>query len=81
MKFCETKDMKKINSEDWKVKSKKYLKEIQAFLDKADNIENEELKKDIIIQMLKCDKELTLLAEKMFKEYYDEGKNSKEITK
>lgn len=58
---------------DWKKESKLYLIELQKFLDKADNIENEELKKDIIIQMLKCDKELTKLAESKFEEYYKQG--------
>ncbi len=47
---------------EWKEKNKKYLNDIQAFLDKAENIENEGLKADIINQMLKCDKILTELA-------------------
>lgn len=47
---------------EWKVKNKEYKKELQAFLDKADNIENEDLKNDIICQMLKCDKILTKIA-------------------
>lgn len=68
MILIKTKDMKKIE-ENWKASGQKYLKELQTFLDKAENIENEELKKEIIFQMLKCDKELTLLAEKKFKEY------------
>jgi len=59
---------------NWKTESKAYLKELQKFLDKADNIENEELKNEIIIQMLKCDEELTKLAEKKFQEFYRQGK-------
>lgn len=59
--------------QNWKKESKLYLIELQKFLDKADNIESEELKKDIIIQMLKCDKELTKLAESKFEEYYKQG--------
>jgi len=59
---------------EWKKESKEYLKEVQKFLDKVDNIENEELKNEIIIQMLKCDNELTKLAEKKFKKYYEQGK-------
>ena len=47
---------------EWKRENKEYLKELQIFLDKADNIENEELKNDIICQMLKCDKVLTKIA-------------------
>ena len=59
---------------EWKKESKQYLSELQKFLDKVDNIENKELKNNIIIQMLKCDDELTKLAEKKFKEYYEQGK-------
>ena len=60
--------------EDWKKESKKYLTEMQKLLDKLENIENEELRKEIIIQILKCDQGLTKLAEKKFKEYYNQGK-------
>lgn len=66
MLFSKTKDMKE-KKENWKSNDKKYLKELQAFLDKAENIESEELRKDIIFQMLKCDRELTMLAEEEFK--------------
>jgi len=59
------KKMELKNSSDWKEKDKKYLYELQKFLDKAENIENQELKNSIIIQMLKCDKRLTELAEEM----------------
>lgn len=69
MKYCKTKDMKNVNNENWKANSQKYLKELQAFLDKAENIENEELRKEVIFQMLKCDKELTNLAEEIFEKY------------
>ena len=51
------------NFPDWKIKNKEYLTELQLFIDKADNIKNEELKNDIIKQMLKCDKILTKIAE------------------
>lgn len=47
----------------WKSKNKEYMKELQLFLDKAENIENEELKNDIICQMIKCDKILTKIAQ------------------
>lgn len=46
----------------WKNKNQRYLNAMQAFLDKADNIENEKLRMDIISQMLKCDKILTEIA-------------------
>lgn len=53
---------------EWKIKNKEYKKELQVFLDKADNIENEDLKNDIICQMLKCDKILTKIAEEKIEE-------------
>lgn len=59
-------------NEEWKKNNKKYLNEIQKFLDKAENIENEELRRDIIIQMLKCDEELTKATEAKFKSYEQE---------
>lgn len=59
-------------NEEWKKNNKKYLNEIQKFLDKAENIENEELRRDIIIQILKCDEELTKTAEAKFKSYEQE---------
>ena len=58
----------------WKNMNKSYLKELQSFLDKAENIENETLKKDVIFQMLKCDEILTKIAEEKFNEYYELGK-------
>ena len=72
MNFRETKDMEKIENRNWKANGQKYLKELQAFLDKAENIENEEIRKEIIFQMLKCDNELTLLAEEIFNKYKKE---------
>lgn len=59
---------------NWKQESKSYLLEMQNFLDKMENIKDEILRKEIIIQMLKCDEELTKLAEKKFYEYYEQGK-------
>lgn len=57
----------------WKNENKKYLYELQKFLDLTDNMEDEELKKQIIGQMLKCDKCLTNIAENIF---YDLEKNN-----
>ena len=79
MKNFKNNNMKKIDkNENWKANSQKYLKELQMFLDKAENIQNEELRKEIIFQMLKCDNELTLLAEEMFNKYYLKGKEKLE---
>ena len=50
----------KINDKlTWKTNNKKYLCSIQKFLDKASNIENPDLRNEIIYQMLECDKILT----------------------
>lgn len=70
--FRKNKIMENIEKRNWKANGQKYLKELQAFLDKAENIENEEMRKEIIFQMLKCDNELTLLAESIFNKYKKE---------
>lgn len=67
-----------IDNKDWKEKNKIYLKELQNFFDKADNIEDNNLKQKIIGQMLKCDDILTKIAESRFEEFYKLGyKNAK----
>ena len=60
----------------WKEKNRKYLKELQSFLDKADNITDNELRQLVIGQMLRCDDVLTELAENRFLEYYKLGYNN-----
>ena len=45
-----------VNSEDeWKTKNNRYLKELQKMFDIVENVEDEDLKRRIIIQYLKCD--------------------------
>ena len=61
---------------NWKNKNSKYLFELQKFLDLVDNIEDENLRKLIISQMLKCDKCVTNIAEKIFKTIKEEKINS-----
>lgn len=56
-------DMKDSN---WKNKDEQYLFELQKFLDISENIQDEELKKEVIAQMLKCDGRITKLAEEIF---------------
>ena len=56
---------------NWKNKNQQYLFELQKFLDIADNVEEDNLRKLIIYQMLKCDKCLTKIAEKMLKKKED----------
>jgi len=53
---------------NWKNSNQQYLKEVQKFLDIAENIKDEQLKKQIIHQMLICDEKLTMIAEKTFLE-------------
>lgn len=62
-KKIHTKD-KEIANLDWKEKNKKYLSQLQRFLDSTDSIEKEETKNNVIAQMLRCDEILTNLAEK-----------------
>lgn len=56
-----------IQNNNWKNKNEQYLFELQKFMDLADNIENENLRKLIIAQMLKGDKRLTIIAERMIR--------------
>ncbi len=68
--------MKKNRS--WKEENKKYLKELQNFFDKADNIADEDLRNKIVGQMLRCDEILTRIAENRFEEFFKKGyKNAK----
>ena len=61
-------DKNVLEESKWKNRNSQYLFELQKFLDLADNINDENLRKLIISQMLKCDKCVTNIAEKMFKE-------------
>lgn len=58
---------KNFNINQIKGKNKKYIKELQKFFDIVDNIEKEELKMDIIYQMLKCDNVLSEMIESEIK--------------
>lgn len=59
----------KLKKPAWKYENKQYLVELERFLDKVDNIENEKLKEDIIYQMHKCDDILTKICEKELLEH------------
>lgn len=56
-----------MQSEDWKNTNQEYLQNLQKFFDLADNIENENLKKMIVRQMLRCDDVLTNLIKDICK--------------
>lgn len=62
--FNNKKDKKKKIIEDLKRENQEYLKQMQCFLDKVDNIENTGLKQEIIFQMLRCEKILIKIFEK-----------------
>ena len=55
-----------LKDQKWKNSNEQYLFELQKFLDLANNIKEKELRENIIYQMLKCDKCVTNIAEKMF---------------
>lgn len=57
----------KFYSKEWKEKNQQYLYELQKFFDIVDNIKDEELRMNIIYQMLKCDEILTKIAEENMK--------------
>ena len=62
----EEKIEEKLKNKKWKYTNIKYLFELQKFLDLADNIEDEQMRKLLINQMLKVDKQLTTISEEMF---------------
>ena len=68
-------EKKYLKENEWKNKNEQYLFEVQKFLDLADNIEDEKLKKLIIYQMLRCDKCITNIAKDMI-EKQTQPKNS-----
>ena len=70
------KKIKEITNKEWKEKDKEYLRELQNFLDKASNIQDDSLRQKVIGQMLRCDDILTKIAENRFKEIYKLGYNN-----
>jgi len=54
-----------LSEHSWKNKNKRYLFEVQKFLDLVDNVKDETLKREIIYQFAKYDKIITQLAEEM----------------
>ncbi len=61
---------KNIYSRDWKEKNDDYIKALERFLDVTDNVEDENLRMDIIYKMLKCDEILTKLVENYSSQMY-----------
>ena len=50
--------------ENIKRKDKIYLKELQTFFDKVDNVKDEELKKQILYQMHRCEERIIQICNK-----------------
>lgn len=69
-------DRQNTKESQWKNEDEIYLFELQKFLDVVENVQNEELRKEIIAQMLKCDKRVTELAETIFQKL-EKQKNKK----
>jgi len=69
------------NNREWKEKNKGYLRQLQKFLDVADNIEREDLRKSVITEMLKCDMILTQLAQEQIKRALNQTETNKYIKK
>lgn len=66
--------VKDVVNRRWKNNNPKYLFELQKFLDVTENVEDEELQKIIINQMIRCDKRLTIIAEERFKSLKQKNK-------
>lgn len=62
-----------LEEQRWKRTSKKYLWELDKFLDLSDNIKEDDIKYLVITQMIKCDKSLTERAEEIFKKILDKN--------
>ena len=65
--------MERNNKNSWKSESENYLEELEIFLDKIENIEDKNLRREILTTALRIDNELTILSEKLFKKYYAKG--------
>lgn len=57
----------------WKQENEEYIRQLQFVLDRIDNIPDQDLKKSIIYETLKCDEILTKISEKLFQDYYLKG--------
>ena len=58
---------KTIEEQIWKNKNEKYLFELQKLIDLVDNIEDKEMQRIIINQILRCEKVLTTIFEETLK--------------
>ena len=67
--------MKKYNFrfdiDELKKKDKLYLRELQLFFDKVDNIQDEELKLQILYQMHRCEKRIEQICEELINNHFE----------
>ena len=56
----------------WKNKNEKYLFELQKLIDLVNNIEDKEMQKILINQILRCEKVLTTVFEETLKKVLEE---------
>lgn len=56
-----------------KKENEEYLYELQLFLDKAEKIKDDSIRKEIIIQMLKCNDALNKICENKLMDFYNKG--------
>ena len=63
---------KTIEEQIWKNKNEKYLFELQKLIDLVDNIEDKEMQRIHINQILRCEKVLTTVFEETLKKVLEE---------
>lgn len=63
---------KTIEEQIWKNKNEKYLFELQKLIDLVDNIEDKEMQRILINQILRCEKVLTTIFEETLKKVLEE---------
>ena len=66
--FIKKDGKEKIDFRKYKQKDNEFLAQLQKFLDITDNIPNEELRLEVVYQMLKCDEILTKIAERILEQ-------------
>ncbi len=59
----------KFNIEELKKKDKLYLKELQTFFDRVNTIKDEELKSQVLYQMLRCEERIILMCNEIINSY------------
>lgn len=63
-----------LNREDSKIErlkktNEEYIKDLERFLDITSNVKDKDLQERIIFQMLRCDRTLTQMTEKLCEDY------------